>query len=149
MSQYGALAMANAGMDAASIVTHYYQGTTVQPVQDDMNIRVNLEYDKKHVRVRGEAVEGDGTVQANLGGNIVTAGPGESFYFTGESGASSGGQDRRRCSPGTWNLPQRDAHLVRSGERGRQGWQLRFRRPSLPLRNHRGTAQGFSPRQRD
>lgn len=86
MSQYGALAMANAGMDAASIVTHYYQGTTVQPVQDDMNIRVNLEYDKKHVRVRGEAVEGDGTVQANLGGNIVTAGPGESFYFTGESG---------------------------------------------------------------
>jgi len=87
MSQYGALAMANAGMDAASIVTHYYQGTTVSPVQDDMNIRVNLEYRKKHVRIRGEAVEGDGTVQANLGGNVVTAGPGESFYFTGEAGA--------------------------------------------------------------
>ncbi len=87
MSQYGALAMANAGMDAASIVTHYYQGTTVSPVQDDMNIRVNLEYDKKHVRIRGEAVEGDGTVQANLAGNVVVAGPGESFYFTGESGA--------------------------------------------------------------
>ena len=87
MSQYGALAMAKAGMDAASIVTHYYQGTSVTPVQDDMAIRVNLEYKKKHVRVRGEAVEGDGTVQANLGGNVVTAGPGESFSFTGEAGA--------------------------------------------------------------
>ncbi|MGA1146565.1 MAG: SpoIID/LytB domain-containing protein [Candidatus Nanopelagicales bacterium] len=87
MSQYGALAMAKAGMDATSIVTHYYQGTSVTPVQDDMPIRVNLEYQKKHVQIRGEAVEGDGTVQANLGGNVVTAGPGESFYFTGESGA--------------------------------------------------------------
>jgi SpoIID/LytB domain protein len=87
MSQYGALAMAKAGMDATSIVTHYYQGTSVTPVQDDMAIRVNLEYKKKHVRIRGEAVEGDGTVQANLGGNVVAAGPGESFYFTGESGA--------------------------------------------------------------
>lgn len=86
MSQYGALAMANAGMDAASIVTHYYQGTAVTPVQDDAAVRVNLEYKKKHVRVRGEAFEGDGTVQANLGGNIVTALPGESFYFTGQSG---------------------------------------------------------------
>lgn len=87
MSQYGALAMAKAGMDAASIVTHYYQGTSVSPVQDDIAIRVNLEYKKKHVRVRGEAVDGDGTVQANLGGTVVTAGPGESFYFTGQGGA--------------------------------------------------------------
>jgi SpoIID/LytB domain protein len=87
MSQYGALAMAKAGMDATSIVTHYYQGTSVSPVQDDMPIRVNLEYQKKHVQVRGEATEGDGTVQANLGGNIVAAGPGESFYFTGNANA--------------------------------------------------------------
>ena len=87
MSQYGALAMAKAGMDATSIVTHYYQGTTVSPVQDDMPIRVNLEYQKKHVQVRGEAVEGDGSVQANLGGNVVTAAPGESFYFTGNANA--------------------------------------------------------------
>ena len=87
MSQYGALAMANAGMDAASIVTHYYQGTAVTPVQDDQAVRVNLEYRKKHVRVRGEAVEGDGVVQANLGGTVVSAAPGESFYFTGNAGA--------------------------------------------------------------
>ena len=32
MSQYGALAMAKAGLDASSIVTHYYQGTNVTPV---------------------------------------------------------------------------------------------------------------------
>ena len=87
MSQYGALAMAKAGMDATSIVTHYYQGTSVTPVQDDMPIRVNLEYQKKTIQVRGEAVEGDGTVQANLGGSVVTAAPGESFSFTGNGGA--------------------------------------------------------------
>lgn len=87
MSQYGALAMAKAGMDARSIVTHYYQGTSVSPVQDDMPIRVNVEYQKKHVQVRGEATEGDGIVQANLGGNVVAAGLGESFYFTGDANA--------------------------------------------------------------
>ncbi len=87
MSQYGALAMAKEGRDASSIVTHYYQGTSVSPVQDDMPIRVNLEYQKKHVQVRGEATEGDGTVQANLGGTVVTAAPGESFYFTGNANA--------------------------------------------------------------
>ena len=87
MSQYGALAMAKAGMDARAIVGHYYQGTSVDPVQDDVPIRVNLEYQKKHVQLRGEAVEGDGSVQANLGGNVVTAAPGEVFYFTGNAGA--------------------------------------------------------------
>ena len=58
MSQYGALAMAKAGLDASSIVTHYYQGTNVTPVPDDMAVRVNLEFKKKHIRTRGEAVEG-------------------------------------------------------------------------------------------
>ena len=87
MSQYGALAMAKAGMDANAVVSHYYQGTNVASVQDDGPVRVNLEYQKKHVQVRGEAVEGDGTVQANLGGNLVSAAPGESFYFTGQAGA--------------------------------------------------------------
>ena len=77
MSQYGALAMAKAGLDASSIVTHYYQGTNVTPVPDDMAVRVNLEFKKKHIRMRGEAVEGDGTVQANLAGTIVTAAPGK------------------------------------------------------------------------
>ncbi len=87
MSQYGSLAMAKAGMDASSIVTHYYQGTNVTPVPDDMAVRVNLEFKKKHIRTRGEAVEGDGTLQANLSGTIVTAAPGESFAFTGDAGA--------------------------------------------------------------
>ena len=87
MSQYGALAMAKAGMDASSIVTHYYQGTNVTPVPDDMAVRVNLEFKKKHIRMRGEAVEGDGTLQANLAGTIVTAAPGESYSFTGDAGA--------------------------------------------------------------
>ena len=87
MSQYGALAMAKAGLDASSIVTHYYQGTNVTPVPDDMAVRVNLEFKKKHIRTRGEAVEGDGTLQANLSGTIVTAAPGESFAFTGDAGA--------------------------------------------------------------
>ena len=87
MSQYGALAMAKAGLDASSIVTHYYQGTNVTPVADDMAVRVNLEFKKKQIRMRGEAVEGDGTLQANLAGTIVTAAPGESFAFTGDAGA--------------------------------------------------------------
>ena len=68
-------------------MTHYYQGTNVTPVPDDMAVRVNLEFKKKHIRTRGEAVEGDGTLQANLSGTIVTAAPGESFAFTGDAGA--------------------------------------------------------------
>ena len=87
MSQYGALAKAREGFDATAIVTHYYQGTSVSPVQDDMALRVNVQHRKKHVWVRGEAVEGDGTVQANLNGTVVTAAPGESFEFTGAQDA--------------------------------------------------------------
>ena len=37
MSQWGAYGMAKAGFDVAGIVTHYYSGTTVTAVQDDMD----------------------------------------------------------------------------------------------------------------
>mgnify|MGYP001024151141 CR=1 FL=1 len=54
MSQWGAYGMAKAGYDATGIVTHYYTGTTVSPVQDDMDIRVNLLYKVGSAKLRTE-----------------------------------------------------------------------------------------------
>jgi SpoIID/LytB domain protein len=42
MSQYGARGMALEGYTGTQIVQHYYTGTQVAPVRDDMEIRVNL-----------------------------------------------------------------------------------------------------------
>jgi stage II sporulation protein D len=40
LSQYGARGRALAGQDAATILAHYYQGTTVQPIDPAIRIRV-------------------------------------------------------------------------------------------------------------
>ena len=94
MSQWGAYAMAKEGRDATSIVTHYYTGTTVQPVQDDMDVRINLLYQVTSAQVRGEAVEpGGGAVEVLVGEQPIVAGPSDSFRFTVRGG--SVGVERR------------------------------------------------------
>lgn len=42
MSQYGARGMAAEGRTESEIIQHFYPGTTLSPVRDDMDIRVNL-----------------------------------------------------------------------------------------------------------
>jgi len=42
LSQYGAKGMAQAGSTAAQILSHYYTGTTVAPLTDNMDIRVQV-----------------------------------------------------------------------------------------------------------
>ena len=83
MPQWGAYGMAKAGYDAAGIVTYYYQGTTVSPVQDDMGIRVNLLYQTDAVRMRTEPMEaGGGAIEVTVGPTVVVGGPGDEFRFT-------------------------------------------------------------------
>lgn len=88
MSQWGAYAMALEGRDAASIVTHYYTGTSVAPVQDDIDVRINLLYQVNSARVRGEAVDaGGGQVEVVMDGRNIVAGPSEAFTFTARGGS--------------------------------------------------------------
>ena len=88
MSQWGAYGMAKEGLDASAIVTHYYAGTTVAPVPDDMEIRVNLQYQVGTVKVRSEPLDkGGGAIEVIVGSNIVLGGPQDVFTFT-VSGAS-------------------------------------------------------------
>ena len=57
MSQYGAQGMALDGYTAAQILTHYYTGTTVDPIAIAIaiaNIRVGLYQDKTFVALKGE-----------------------------------------------------------------------------------------------
>ncbi|MDE0974783.1 MAG: SpoIID/LytB domain-containing protein, partial [Candidatus Nanopelagicales bacterium] len=87
LSQWGARAMANAGMDAASIVSYYYQGTQVIPVQDDMEISVNVEYQKTRVDMRSEALDpSGGALEVSVGGVVVQGSPADLFQFRDTSG---------------------------------------------------------------
>ena len=56
MPQYGAYGMAVDGSTAEEIVTHYYSGTTVAPVDDRANIRVNLLSRRTSAVFRSEAL---------------------------------------------------------------------------------------------
>lgn len=83
MSQWGAFGMAKAGYDAAGIVTHYYQGTSVVPVQDDMDIRVALLYQTKRAVMRSEPLDpSGGAIEVAVGPNVVVGGPLDEFSFT-------------------------------------------------------------------
>ena len=83
LPQWGAFGMAKAGYDATSIVTYYYQGTTVSPVQDDMDIRVNLLYQTGTVAVRSEPMDDSGgAVEVTVGPNVTVGGPADVFRFT-------------------------------------------------------------------
>jgi len=98
MSQWGAYGMAKEGYDAAGIVTHYYQGTTVTPVQDDMEARINLLYQVQSARLRGEPLEaGGGAVEVTVGPTVVVGGTLDEFRFSVRDGAvrverTAGGQ---------------------------------------------------------
>jgi len=82
LSQWGAYGMAKEGYDASSIVAHYYPNTSVAPVQDDMDIRVNLFYRVASARMRAEALDaGGGPIEVTVGGNVVTGGPNDVFTF--------------------------------------------------------------------
>lgn len=62
MSQYGAQGMGLNGYTATQILTHYYKGTTVDPVALPATyIRVGLLQDQTFIAVRGEIVPGKAT----------------------------------------------------------------------------------------
>ena len=87
LSQWGARAMANSGMDATSIVSYYYQGTQVIPVQDDMEISVNVEYQKTRVDMQSEALDpSGGALEVSVGGVVVQGSPADIFQFRDTSG---------------------------------------------------------------
>jgi stage II sporulation protein D len=81
LSQYGALGMAREGFTASQIVRHYYTGTTVSPVLDNVDIKVNLQYHASTTAFRSEAVvAGGGKIQVQLNGRAaVLAGPTDVF----------------------------------------------------------------------
>ena len=80
MSQWGAYGMAQEGADASTIVTHYFTGSTVQPIQDDMNIRVNVLYQVPNAKFRTEALEaGGGAIELTIGSAIVAGTPADTF----------------------------------------------------------------------
>jgi stage II sporulation protein D len=57
LSQYGARGMALEGKSETEILQHYYPGTSVAPVRDDMDVRVNLidQATSAVIRVSGSA----------------------------------------------------------------------------------------------
>src|SRR5580765_363184 len=60
MSQYGAFGMALDGNNVTQILQHYYTGTTVTAINDDVPLRVNL-FAATTAQFRGEpAVPGAG-----------------------------------------------------------------------------------------
>jgi SpoIID/LytB domain protein len=62
LSQYGAQGMGLDGFTAAQILTHYYPGTTVDPVVlPNTSIRVGILQDQVFVAVRGEKIPGKTT----------------------------------------------------------------------------------------
>jgi SpoIID/LytB domain protein len=74
--------MAKEGNNATAIVSHYYPNTVVAPVQDDMDIRVNLFYRVTQTKMRAEALDaGGGQIEVTVGPNVVTGGPNDVFTF--------------------------------------------------------------------
>jgi SpoIID/LytB domain protein len=91
MSQYGAQGMGLDGYTASQILTHYYTGTTVDPVELPVtNIRVGLLQDRTFVAVRGETIPGKTTGGAfNLvidGGTPIQVAKGVVATFTTVNG---------------------------------------------------------------
>ena len=60
MSQWGAYGMALAGFTGSAIVQHYYTGTSVSPVADTQDIRVNIGHAKPVVYLRSEPLAAAG-----------------------------------------------------------------------------------------
>jgi stage II sporulation protein D len=69
MSQYGALGMAKGGSTASQILTHYYTGTTVAAVADNVPLRVNLLHAATSFTLGSKAAAtGGGTIQVTVNG---------------------------------------------------------------------------------
>ena len=83
MSQWGAYGMAKAGFDATGIVTHYYTGTTVTPVPDDMDVRIALLHQVTAAKVRSEPLDpAGGAVEVTVGPTVTLGGPVDEFRFS-------------------------------------------------------------------
>ena len=75
MSQYGARGMALDGYTGEQIVTHYYSGTTVTPVADTMDIRVNVLHRRTSAVFRSESLgTGGGGIRLQLTGKLPVYG---------------------------------------------------------------------------
>lgn len=82
LSQWGARSMAVAGMDASTIARFYYQNTEVVPVQDDMEISVNIEYQKSGIDMQSEALDSSGgALEVSVGGVVYQGVPSDVFQF--------------------------------------------------------------------
>lgn len=89
MSQYGALGMAREGRSAAEILTHYYTGTTVTTVRDDMDVRVNLLHAATSATVRSQALDSTGGgVMVSVTGVPSVLGSASDVWTLGVSGSS-------------------------------------------------------------
>jgi SpoIID/LytB domain protein len=83
LSQWGALAMAREGWGASRILRHYYSGTTVAPVPDDVDLRVGLMSKVPIVRVRAE---GDAILKVRLGSRVVPLQAGDIVHLSVRDG---------------------------------------------------------------
>jgi len=76
LSQYGARGQALEGRTANQILTHYFSGTTVKPVKDAVDLRVNLQHRVTSLRLRGEPLGSKGgSVQVSIGSKNLTIAP--------------------------------------------------------------------------
>jgi len=84
MSQYGALAQANAGWKAAQILKFYYPGTTMGPAADAMTLVVNVQDHVTSSTVTTSALAaGGGAFTVSAGGVTMSGGASTSVTFTG------------------------------------------------------------------
>ena len=112
LSQYGARGMALEGRTAPEILTHYYTGTTVTPVTDSMDLRVNLLHLVTSATFRSVAVDvGGGALQVAIGGvGTVASSPADTWRATK---TSSGIVLSRTSTAGTTTYPATAAVTVR------------------------------------
>ena len=68
LSQWGALSMAREGWAVDRILKHYYTGTTVATVDDNVNLRVGLMTQAAVVRL---TMEGDAVSSLNIGSRVL------------------------------------------------------------------------------
>ena len=138
MSQWGARSMAVAGMDAGSIVTYYYQGTSVAPVPDTMEISVNIEYRKALIEMQSEALDpSGGGLEVAVNGAVIQGTPADEFRFQRLNGQVevvkiTGGESTvigvgpsataRPIGPTVVHVVNKGSDLSRPGSRFRYGY---------------------------
>ncbi|MFY9219391.1 MAG: SpoIID/LytB domain-containing protein [Candidatus Nanopelagicales bacterium] len=81
LSQWGALGQAQEGRSAEQILTHYFPGTQVQPVSEDVDLRIGLLHQVSFAQVRTEAISGSGGLELQLGNRVVPGIAGATYNF--------------------------------------------------------------------